>query len=83
MRARTEPKNRMFPSTQHALAAQVAALQAVRARIQPGMSAQDCIRVLSQAEAELKARLSVNAAAHLALVPPYLGEGMPQQQVAP
>lgn len=78
----TEPGNRLFPSTQHVIAGQIAALRLSRNSMVIGMSAIECRRVIDEQIAELEARLGVNAAAHSAVVPPYLSADLPQERVA-
>lgn len=73
----TEPGNRLFPSTQHVIAGQIAALRLSRNSMVIGMSAIECRRVLDEQIAELEARLSLNASAGTAVVLPYQAEGLP------
>lgn len=81
MSGTTEPRNALFASTQHQIAGQITALKHARNSLYHGMSVEDCRKVLAQQIAELEARLEVNASAERALVPPYVGHGMPHNSV--
>lgn len=81
MSGTTEPRNALFPATQHLIAGQVAALKHARNSLYHGMDVHACKRVLAEQIAELEARLAVNAAAQSAVVPGYQGDFMPQATV--